>query len=85
MTGGTSVRTTVELTEKQRLGLLNLAAKRGIKGFSTLVQEAIEQFLNQESYKNKHIENALAMKGVFSDKEADELSERTKNIRETWR
>jgi metal-responsive CopG/Arc/MetJ family transcriptional regulator len=39
------VRTTVELTDRQRAALRKLAAERGEKGFSRLVQEAIEHYL----------------------------------------
>ena len=39
------MRTTVEITDAQRAGLLELAARRGEKGFSRLVQEAVEAIL----------------------------------------
>ena len=40
------MRTTVELSDEQRAALLSLAAKRGLRGYSMLVQEALAQYLN---------------------------------------
>ena len=39
------MRTTVEITAEQRAQLLKLAARRGEKGFSGLVREALETYL----------------------------------------
>src|SRR3972149_4767993 len=41
------MRTTVEITDEQRARLLELAARRGEKGFSKLVQEALERFIDE--------------------------------------
>ena len=79
------MRTTVELTEEQRSELLRIAAKRGMKGFSLLVQEAINSYLETQSSRTSLIEAALALKGVLRSKSADEFEERTKAIRENWR
>jgi len=79
------MRTTVELTEKQRAELLKLAAQRGMKGFSSLVQEAIDIFLTRQASRSSLIEAALAMKGSLKSDAADEFETRTKSIRENWR
>jgi hypothetical protein len=42
------VRTTIEIQTEHRIALMALAARRGQKGFSTLVAEAIEEYLNRE-------------------------------------
>jgi predicted DNA-binding protein len=38
-------RTTVEITEEQRRRLIALATERGERGFSRIVQEALERYL----------------------------------------
>jgi hypothetical protein len=43
-----SMRITVEIRPEQRIQLLEIAARRGKKGFSGLVQEAIDRFLDHE-------------------------------------
>ncbi|MCH7921306.1 MAG: ribbon-helix-helix protein, CopG family [Planctomycetes bacterium] len=37
------MRTTIEMSDHLRAELLQLAAKRGLKGFSQIVEEAISQ------------------------------------------
>ena len=39
------MRTTIELTDEQRSRLLALAGKRRLRGYSSLVQEALAQYL----------------------------------------
>lgn len=39
------MRTTIELTDEQRSALLALAGKRGLRGYSSLVQEALALYL----------------------------------------
>jgi metal-responsive CopG/Arc/MetJ family transcriptional regulator len=79
------MRTTIELTENQRAELLRLAAKRGLKGFSHLVQEALDEYLQNESKKLGLIEAALGLKGVFKGKSSEEFEQRTLAIRSDWR
>lgn len=79
------MRTTVEITEDQRAELLRLAARRGLKGFSGLIQEALDHYLSQQGRRDGAIEAALALKGSLTDREADDLAERVSKIRETWR
>ena len=39
------MRTTVELSDRVRAKLLELAARRGDRGFSALVEEAVERYV----------------------------------------
>lgn len=79
------MRTTVELTEDQRAELLKIAAQRGMKGFSQLVQEAVDSYLENQASRATLIDAALAMKGALKSKSADEFEERTQSIRGDWR
>lgn len=79
------MRTTVELTEDQRAELLKLAARRGMKGFSPLVQEAINAYLDSQASRQDLIQEAIGLKGILKGKASDDFEERTKAIRENWR
>jgi hypothetical protein len=79
------MRTTVEITEEQRARLLALAARRGEKGFSKLVQEALDRFLAGVDAREKEVRAALAAIGSFDDAEAVELEREARSIREWWR
>ena len=76
------MRTTVEIREDQRLALTALAAKRGIRGFSSLVQEAIDAFIAEQ--RGDHLEVVLALRGALSSAEADELERRIAEAWSTW-
>jgi hypothetical protein len=43
------MRTTIELRDDQRARLLEMAAREGRKGFSHLIQEAVDRFLEEDA------------------------------------
>ena len=79
------MRTTIEMKPGHRKALLALAADRGEKGFSGLVAEALEAYLDGREQREKQLEEFRSLRGSLSDVEADELRMRTKAIREYWR
>jgi hypothetical protein len=79
------VRTTIELTRAQRAMLLKIAAERGQKGFSKLVQEAIDRYINEEADRRKRVDDALKVLGTIDDAFADRLARTSRSIRESWR
>jgi metal-responsive CopG/Arc/MetJ family transcriptional regulator len=80
-----SMRTTIELPDAQRARLLDLAARRGEKGFSRLIQEAVERLLANDDSRQVRTEAALALKGTLDAKAADDLEASVARIRSTWR
>ena len=70
---------------EHRARILELAANRGEKGFSTVVAEALELYLEARSGRTKAIQSALALKGSMTETEAAALLTRTRSIRENWR
>ena len=80
-----SMRTTVEIPDVQRARLLELAARRGEKGFSRLVQEAVDRLLAEDDSREVRTKAALALEGSMGAKEADELLASVVRIRSTWR
>ncbi len=79
------MRTTVEIPDKQRARLLELAAERGEKGFSNLVQEALELYLRENQVRRERVTAARATLGTFSEEEAESLRESVRVLRESWR
>jgi len=79
------MRTTVEITDAQRAKLLKLAASRGEKGFSALVQEAIDFYLRTQAdtARRARVKAALSVLGSFSDKDAEALREATRALRKS--
>ncbi len=79
------MRTTIEMPDSQRARLLELAARRGEKGFSRLVHEAVDRLLAEEDSRKVRTEAALALEGTMGAKAADALSASVERIRRTWR
>ncbi len=79
------VRTTIEISDENRSKLLELAARRGEKGFSHLVDEAVTRYLGGLEEREKAKKKAIALKGSLLAAEADELRGNTKMIRGGWR
>jgi predicted DNA-binding protein len=73
------MRTTVEITDKQHRKLTALAAERGQRGFSSIVQEAIDAYL--ESLAGDDLEALLALEGSVTDEEAESMR---RHIAEAW-
>lgn len=80
-----SMRTTIEIRDEQRARLLELAARRGEKGFSRLVQEAVDRYLDELDARDDRIAEALAVVGSLEEEAADHLEAVVGEIRGSWR
>lgn len=79
------MRTTIELPDHLRADLLSLAARRGEKGFSRIIQEAVTRYL-------AGVEEGPALKararetvGSLSAEDAEALAAHTVAMRRKWR
>lgn len=79
------MRTTVEIKPEHRSALLAIAARRGEKGFSAVLEEAIEGFLRSQGERQRRKRKALSLQGCLSDREAADLRETARSLRESRR
>lgn len=79
------MRTTVEMKPEHRHALLAVASRRGQKGISTVLAEAIECFLQSEVEREKRRKALLSLSGSLSRKDGEELRRIQKEVRESWR
>jgi hypothetical protein len=79
------MRTTVELTPEHRSRLLAIAARRGEKGFSSVLNEAVEAYLGEEAERERLRQKALQLRGALKREEASELLKRAASLRASWR
>ena len=79
------MRTTVELKPEHRAALVALAARRGEKGFSSVLEDAIEAYLNGERDREQRRRELLSLQGSLSEEEAGELWETARELRASWR
>jgi hypothetical protein len=78
------MRTTVEISDRHRSILLALAAHRGLRGYSELIQEALEQYLASQTKGLEIKEKVLAMQGSWQQEEAEQTRSRLQELRERW-
>lgn len=76
-------RTTVELPDSQLEALQAIARRRGLRGFSTIVEEALAVYF--ADLNTDEIDLLLSLEGSVSDDEADEIERRIEAARATWR
>jgi hypothetical protein len=79
------MRTTIEMKPEHRSALLALAARRGEKGFSSVLAEAIDEFLKGEAQRRQRREDVLALANSLSSEEAENLRQVARDVRKNWR
>jgi len=79
------MRTTVEITAHQRARLLEMAARRGQRGFSKLVREAIDAFIEARAGEGEKRQRVLLLKGSLDPHEAHCLRTATRELRTSGR
>jgi hypothetical protein len=77
------MRTTIEMSDIHRSALLRLAGRRGEKGFSRLVAEAVDAYLAARG--EADAAGALRLRGILSAKDAEAFRNRVTALRENWR
>jgi hypothetical protein len=77
------MRTTVEITEEQHRALSAIAQRRGVRGFSVLVQEALDGYLAHLNA--DEVDLLLGLEGVVTESDAGEMRSRIKDVRSKWR
>lgn len=77
------MRTTIELTDQQHRALSGLAQRRNLRGFSQLVQEAVDAYL--QSLEADELDLLLALEGSLTEQEEREMRARIDELRALWR
>lgn len=80
------MRTTIEISDDLRARLVALAARRGMRGFSQIVQEALERFLEAEDDAKRagRVADALAALGSLSAESAAAMHGHVRRLRGRW-
>ncbi|MGH3475787.1 MAG: hypothetical protein ACRDRY_10445 [Pseudonocardiaceae bacterium] len=77
------MRTTVEISDRQHRALSALAQRRGLRGFSQLVQEALDSYLGDLG--QDEIAVLLDLEGMLDEQQEHQLRARIEAARATWR
>lgn len=79
------MRTTVEIPDRLRAALHATAARRGLRGFSKLVEEALDHYFQKLASNDEAVAEVLALGGSWDDDDAELAREGLKELRSTWR
>jgi hypothetical protein len=75
----------VELKPEHRAALLSLASRRGQKGFSAVLAEAIDLYLRSQEGEGRRTELLLRLGGSISHKDAEKMRRIAGDLRQSWR
>jgi hypothetical protein len=79
--GGIRMRTTIELTDDHRSVLYFLVARRRLRGYSKLIQEAIDFYIKEKVRRRNGVRHLLKMRGTWSKEEAKKFRKKIGEIK----
>lgn len=79
------VRTTIELSDDVYRALRALAAARGERGFSPIVEAALREYMDRAANDGDADDAFAAARGAWSDEDAEGLVAEIEDAWSTWR
>lgn len=78
------MRTTIEISDELRRKLATEAAHRNMKGFSKIIEEALEKYFEIEIRKERE-KQIQELQGSWSEAEYQEVKKQIQEGRKNWR
>jgi hypothetical protein len=79
------MRTTVELSSPVYRRLKSAAVDRGMRGFSSIVEEALTEYFQSEDDRGRLVDAIAAARGAWSGMDVEEWERERKEAWATWR
>ena len=79
------MRTTIEISDKHRGILLSLAAQKGLRGYSSIIQEALDYYIAHQTEAAETKKDILKMKGSWKTAETKKIVSKLNELRENWK
>ena len=79
------MRTTIELSDEHRSLLHSLAAQKGLRGYSKVIQEAVDLYISEKTTGRNGMKRLLKMKGTWDKEETKKFRQALKEIRRNWK
>ncbi len=79
------MRTTIELSNDLISILHALAVKKGYRGYSKVIEEALIFYIKENEKRETGKEKILKMRGSWDGEEARETRKRLEEIRKNWK
>ncbi|MDY7030332.1 MAG: hypothetical protein SVY10_00315 [Thermodesulfobacteriota bacterium] len=78
------MRTTVELSDRHRGILHALSTERGHRGYSKIIEEAIDFYISERALKDKAAQEIIMLKGSWNVEEGERIKTKLKKVRKDW-
>ena len=78
------MRTTIELSDDLIAALHALAVRKGYRGYSRIMEEAVKHYLHNLEKKGGAWSVLMKMRGSWSTEEAEETRKKLEEIRTNW-
>ncbi len=78
------MRTTIDLPDDYRATLHSIAAKRGWKGYSRVIQEAVDLYLRSQAQADADRRVLLSRQGAWRPEGAAEVRATIAEVRKGW-
>jgi len=79
------MRTTVELSDDLIAALHAIAVRKGYRGYSRVMEEAVKHYLHEHEKKELSLSVLMKMRGSWNAEEAAQTKKRLEEIRKNWR
>lgn len=79
------MRTTIEISDKHRGILLALAAQKGLRGYSGIIKEALDYYIEHQSKTTEKKREILKMEKTWNVEETEEIRSNLVELRENWK
>ena len=78
------MRTTIEIPDHYRSILHSLAVKKGLRGYSAIIEDALDKYIDGLSRKDSLKSEILQMMGSWQKEEISKTRKKIKEMRENW-
>lgn len=75
------MRTTIESSNDRRSSLHSLAAQRGLRGYSKLIEETVDLYIREKTIGKSKIEHLLRMRRTWNKEDARNFQKKLREIR----
>ncbi len=79
------MRTTIEISDKHRSILLALAAQKGLRGYSSIIKEALDHYVEDQSKIAEKKRKILKMEKTWKTEETEEVRSNIVELRKNWK
>ncbi len=79
------MRTTIEISDKHRSVLLSMAAEKCLRGYSRIIEEALDYYISNYGKISDTKQKILNMKNTWNNHKTEEIKATLDTLRGNWK